>query len=156
MPVVQQADVKTISGANFTAVHTGPFSSLDSYKLDVPALNRTVQGKLFLKEFLGATGMQISMNKLPAGATVPFYHQHKDNEEVYIIVGGCGQMQIDEQVFDVEEGSVIRISTQGSRCIRNNSNEELHYICIQAKENSLVQETFEDGVRSDKRVSWPQ
>lgn len=156
MPVQQDANVKTVTGSNFTAIHTGPLSQLDSYKLEVPALNRTVRGKLFIKEFLGLTGMQISMNKLPAGAAVPFYHQHRENEECYIFVKGRGQMQIDGQVFDVEEGSIVRIATTGSRTLRNNSSEELNYICIQAKENSLNIDTFEDGIKSDQAVTWPE
>jgi mannose-6-phosphate isomerase-like protein (cupin superfamily) len=154
MPVIQDVDVKTLRGANFAAAHTGPFAQLDSYKLEVPALKRKVDGKLFLRELLGMTGMQISMNKLRAGASVPFYHQHKDNEETYIFVRGRGQMQVDGQVIDVEEGSVVRISTKGLRCLRNNSTEDLNFICIQARENSLAQDTFEDGLPSADPVIW--
>lgn len=154
MPVKQEAAVRTQQGANFTAIHTGSLSSLDSYKLEVPALNRTVRGKLFVKDFLGLTGMQISMNKLPAGREVPFYHKHKENEECYIFVGGKGQMQIDREIFDVEEGSIVRISTCGNRTLRNNGGEDLLFICIQAKENSLNQDTFDDGIRDDAPVAW--
>lgn len=155
MPVTQTADIRTRSGENFRVAHTGPLSELNSYKLEVPALNRTVSGKLFVKQFLGLTGMQISMNKLPAGAAVPFYHQHKENEEAYIFIGGNGQMQIDGETFDVEEGAIVRVSPNGSRSIRNNSKADLYFICIQAKDGSLNLETFEDGIKSDKPVEWP-
>lgn len=154
MPVLQDANVKTLTGINFAAIDVGPLAELDSYKLAVPAVNRKVRGKLFIKELLGLTGMQISMNKLPANAAVPFYHQHKENEESYIFIKGKGQMQIDGQQFDVQEGSIVRISTAGSRTLRNNSNEDLYFICIQAKENSLNIDTFEDGIKSDKEVVW--
>jgi mannose-6-phosphate isomerase-like protein (cupin superfamily) len=154
MPVHQTADIRTLNGTNFRAVHTGPFHQLDTYKLEVPGLNRTVLGKLFIKEFLGLTSMQISMNKLPAGVAVPFYHQHKQNEEAYIFTGGHGQMQIDGKTFDVSEGTIVRINPQGSRTLRNNSQDDLYYICIQAKAGSLDAETFEDGVRSDAPVTW--
>lgn len=30
-------------------------------------------------------------------------------------------MQIDNQIFDVSEGSIVRVSTAGNRCVRNNS-----------------------------------
>lgn len=154
MTITQEANVKTLTGTNFTAIDVGPLSELDSYKLEVPAVNRKVRGKLFIKELLGLTGMQISMNKLPAGAAVPFYHQHKENEESYIFIKGKGQMQIDGQIFDVQEGSIVRISTSGSRTLRNNSNEDLYFLCVQAKENSLNIDTFEDGIKSDKEVVW--
>lgn len=154
MKIIQEATVRTEAGPNFSAVYTGPFARLDAYKLEVPALNRTVKGKLFVKDFLAMTGMQISLNKLPAGAAVPFFHKHKQNEECYIFVSGHGQMQIDGEIFDVEEGTIVRIATGGSRTLRNNSSEDLHYICVQAKENSLQQETFEDGERDGATPTW--
>lgn len=154
MTVIQEANVKTLKGTNFSAIDVGPLNELDSYQLEVPAVNRKVRGKLFIKELLGLTGMQISMNKLPANAFVPFYHQHKENEESYIFIKGSGQMQIDGQVFDVQEGSIVRISTAGSRTLRNNSSEDLYFICVQAKENSLNIDTFEDGIKSNEQVTW--
>lgn len=155
MPVNQTADIRTRVGANFGAIYTGPLAQLDDYKLEMPTLKRTVRGKLFIKQFLGLSGMQISMNKLPAGAAVPFYHQHKENEEAYIFVGGSGEMQIDGEVFAVEEGTIVRISPAGSRTLRNNSDSDLYYICVQAKDGSLQSETLEDGIKSDDPVSWP-
>ena len=98
--------------------------------------------------------MRISLNKFPAGYSVPFYHAHKHNEEVYIFVGGKGQMQIDDQNIDVEEGSVVRVKTEGMRTWRNNSDQDLYSVVIQAKENSLTADTFEDGIRGEKNVSW--
>jgi mannose-6-phosphate isomerase-like protein (cupin superfamily) len=155
MAIQQDADVKIVNGTNFSAVHAGPLSQLDNYTLEVPALNRTVKGKLFIKDFLGLTGMQISMNKFPAGFSSPYCHQHKANEEVYIFIKGRGQMQVDGQTIDVEEGSIVRVATGGARSLRNTSDGELQYICIQAKENSLEADTFEDGIRLDKPVEWP-
>jgi mannose-6-phosphate isomerase-like protein (cupin superfamily) len=143
------------TGANFSAIDLGPLDKLDTYKLEVHALNREVRGKLFTRELLGFTGMQFSMNKLPGGAAVPFYHQHKENEEAYIFIGGSGEMQIDGEVFPVKEGSIVRISTAGSRTLRNTSNEPLYFLCVQAREGSLNIDTFDDGIKSDAPVVWP-
>ncbi|MDE7265152.1 MAG: cupin domain-containing protein, partial [Clostridia bacterium] len=43
-----------------------------------------------LHEALGLTGAEISVNTLPAGASVPFVHSHKQNEEIYAILEGEG------------------------------------------------------------------
>lgn len=153
--ITQTADVDVKTGKNFSAVSLGPLAQLDQYKLEVPALKREVRGKLFIKEMLAFTGMQVSFNKLPAGISVPFYHQHKENEEAYIFVGGEGQMQVDGETFPVKEGTIVRVSTEGSRCLRNNSSEPLYYLCVQARQDSLNIDTFEDGVRGDAPVSWP-
>lgn len=154
MTVEQATDVKVTRGTNFSSANIGPFSKLDAYRLEVPAFKRDVRGKLFIKEMLDFTGMQISMNKLPAGASSPFYHQHKENEEAYIFVGGTGQIQIDGQTLPVEEGTIVRINTNGSRALRNTGSGDLYYICVQAKQGSLNQDTFEDGIKSDTPVVW--
>lgn len=155
MAILQEANIKTSKGANYAAVNVGRWQNLDDYKLELPALGRKVSGKLFVREFLGMTGMQISFAKLPAGAAVPFYHAHKQNEEAYIFIGGQGQMQVDGELIEVAEGSIVRVSTQGSRTLRNTGAEPLYYICVQAKENSLTQETFQDGIPSQDPVTWP-
>ncbi|HCP95919.1 MAG TPA: cupin domain-containing protein, partial [Anaerovibrio sp.] len=36
-----------------------------------------------LHDSLQLTGAEISVNNLPAGASVPFVHYHKKNEEIY-------------------------------------------------------------------------
>jgi mannose-6-phosphate isomerase-like protein (cupin superfamily) len=152
--IKQEANVRTHSGSNFAAVHAGSFDNLDQVKLEVPSLNRTSKGKLFIKEYLGMTGMQISLNKLPAGKGLPFLHKHKQNEEAYIFIKGRGQMQIDGEIFDVEEGTVVRVATGGSRGIRSSDETDLEFICIQAKENSLSQDTFDDGIKDETVPSW--
>jgi mannose-6-phosphate isomerase-like protein (cupin superfamily) len=147
-------ELKLHKGKNFSVAHAGAFKDLHMYELVHPKLKRSVPGKLFLRDQLDMTGMQISLNKLPAGAAVPFFHKHAQNEELYVFVGGKGQMQIDDEVFEVSEGTCVRIATAGERTWRNNGTEDLYCIVIQAKENSLTQETFEDGVPSDRKVEW--
>lgn len=154
MSVNQELSLKKDSGKNFTAVHAGKFAALDQYQLPVPGGRATMTGKVFLREAIDSSSVQISLNKMPAGQSVPFYHAHKVNEEVYIFVGGKGQMQIDDQTFDVEEGSVVRIKTEGMRTWRNNSDQDLFCIVIQAKENSLTADTREDGIKGDKKITW--
>ncbi len=89
------------------------------------------------------------------GAGMPFYHKHTLNEEAYIFLKGKGQMQVDGEIIDVSEGSIVRIAPNGERTWRNNSNEPLIFIVIQMQENSLTQHTLDDGVVIEKEVSWP-
>lgn len=41
-----------------------------------------------LHETLSLTGAEVSINTLPAGASVPFVHSHKNNEEIYGVITG--------------------------------------------------------------------
>lgn len=103
------------------------------------------EGKQFVKDATGATGCEISFGSLPSGASVPFFHSHRANEENYIILSGEGRFQVDSDVFDIAEGSVIRVSTNCDRNIKCTSEQPLIYICIQAHEGSLENYTMTDA-----------
>lgn len=103
------------------------------------------EGKQFVKDATGATSCEISFGTLPTGQAVPFFHSHKDNEENYIILSGAGRFQVDDEVFDVAEGSVIRVATNCDRNLKCTSAAPMTYICIQAKEGSLGGYTMTDA-----------
>jgi mannose-6-phosphate isomerase-like protein (cupin superfamily) len=152
-----QQEIPKQEGKNYSAMHAGKFADLRQYKLQHPIItDRKVAGKLFIRDHIGLTGMQISLNSLPPGVAVPFGHMHKVNEELYIFTSGKGQIQIDGDVIDVQEGSCVRVAPGGDRTWRNNGEENLYYIVIQARENSLTQDTFDDGLPSEAPIVWPE
>lgn len=108
------------------------------------------EGKQFVKDATGATSCEISFGTLPTGAEVPFFHSHKDNEENYIILSGSGRFQVNDEAFDVDEGSVIRVSTNSDRNIKCTSAQPMTYICIQAKEGSLGNYTMSDAEMTER------
>lgn len=110
----------------------------------------TFEGKQFVKEATGATSCEISFGTLSTGQAVPFFHSHKSNEENYIILSGAGKFQINDEVFDISEGSVIRVSTGCDRNLKCTSAEPMTYICIQAKEGSLGAYTANDAEITDR------
>lgn len=110
-----------------------------------------INEKVFVKYGLGQTSCEISFGTLPPGEAVPFFHSHKSNEENYIILSGEGAFQVDDDVFPVKEGSIIRVATNCDRNIKNTSaKENLVYICIQAKEGSLESYTMTDAVITER------
>lgn len=137
-----------MNGTHFSVVEAGPFNNLLSMSKE------PVPGKYFLKNRLGLTGMEVSLNQLPEGGSIPFYHTHRENEELYLFIGGQGQFQVDGQIFDVKEGTAIRVLPQGERTLRNLGTGDLFFIVIQAQEGSLRQWVETDGVILDKPVTW--
>lgn len=134
----------------------GRFDQLDRYELAHPLLKRPAKGKVFLAGKLGLTGMEVSVNKLPAGKGVPFLHAHKTHEELYLFVKGRGQIQVDGRVLPVQEGTCVRVSPQGARALRNDSDQDLYFLCIQAREGSLGGvAAIDDGVPVPGPVEWP-
>ncbi|RHS79759.1 cupin domain-containing protein [Firmicutes bacterium AM43-11BH] len=83
---------------------------------------------------------------LPAGASVPFIHSHKNNEEIYVIIAGKGKAIIDNEEINLTTGDWLRISPAGKRQFFASKDSELTYICIQVKENSLEGFTTDDGI----------
>lgn len=106
---------------------------------------RGFEGKQFVKEVTGATSCEISFGTLPSGESVPFFHSHKGNEENYIILSGSGKFQVDDKVFNISEGSVVRVATGCDRNLKCTSEVPMSYICIQAREGSLVDYTMTDA-----------
>ena len=143
-------------GTNFSVAEIGAIDAWKSYTAQIKGLPGVdVPGKLFLNPILGLTGMEVSVNCLPAGAGVPFYHKHHSNEELYLFLKGRGQFQIDEKTIEIREGTVIRVSPDGERTWRNNAEEDLFYIVIQAMAFSISTEGTEDGYSVQRKVDWP-
>lgn len=109
------------------------------------------EGKQFVKDATGSTSCEISFGTLPTGASVPFFHSHKGNEENYIILSGAGKFQINDETFDIAEGSVIRVSTNCDRNLKCTSESPMTYICIQAREGSLDGYTMTDAEITERK-----
>lgn len=100
--------------------------------------------RIDLKDKLNLSACEISINTLEENANVPFVHYHKENEEIYIVLEGNGEIKLDNELIKIQKGSVIKVSPSVKRQIFANS--KLNFICIQAKQNSLNNYTFSDGV----------
>lgn len=148
-------NVKEISeDTNYTAVNLGSLDELMQYSLIHSVNKQKIEGKVYLKDVTKASGSEISFNSLAKKSEQPYFHIHNKNEETYIILKGYGFFQVDEKVFDIKEGSVIRVSPQGIRGIRNSSEETMIYMVIQSKENSLEEYTTDDGTRVPFEPKW--
>lgn len=109
------------------------------------------EGKIFIKDELKESSCEISFGTLAPGQAVPFFHSHKLNEENYIVLSGKGLFQVNDNVFPIEEGSVVRVATDCDRNIKNTSEtNRLVYICIQAKEGSLDGYTMTDAIITER------
>lgn len=99
-----------------------------------------------LHDVLALTGAEISVNELPAGASVPFVHSHKANEEIYGILEGEGKAEIDGETVSLAAGDWLRIAPAARRRFFAAEKRAIKYICIQVKENSLGAYTAADAV----------
>ena len=71
---------------------------------------QNVEGKIFLGKELGMTGAEASLQRIAAGEDAPFLHSHKTHEELYVIISGKGEYEVDGEKTAVSEGTIIRVS----------------------------------------------
>ncbi len=107
-----------------------------------------------LKDALGLTGCEVSINKMDAGTATPFVHHHQQNEETYLVLSGSGEFWLDGETIAVKEGSSVRIAPETKRSIKAGPNAPLTYICIQAASGSLKNYSRTDGVLDNGVTAW--
>lgn len=108
-------------------------------------VNVGLESRTELHDQLNLTGAEISINNLPAGASVPFIHSHKQNEEIYGILTGKGKAVIDGETIQLAQGDWVVILPQAKRRIYAAEDTGIGYVCIQVKANSLEQYTIDDA-----------
>ncbi len=145
---------KIAENQNYTAVNVGSWEDIKDHSLIHAKLGTEIKGKVFVKDPTRASGTEISFTSLPPKSELGYFHIHYKDEETYIILKGSGFYQVDDDCFPIQAGSVIRVAPAGVRSLCNTSDEEMVYICIQAKENSLEEYTTNDGERVSFTPKW--
>ena len=146
---------RTVRGTHFTCFHAGPKEDWTQFRLEPPDVPVPTRGKLFLRGLLGSAGLEVSLNVVPAGKGIPFLHRHRENDEVYVVVGGRGQFLVDGECLDVAEGSVLRLGPPAARAWRNNSDAPLYFLCLQYRADSVVPGGTLDGQGVEGNPAWP-
>ena len=142
-------------GANFTCFHAGPMEGWAQFRVGPPDVPLPARGKLFLRKLLGSAGLEMSLNVVSPGKGIPFLHRHRENDEVYVVVGGRGQFLVDGECIDVQEGSVLRLGPAAARAWRNNTDAPLYFLCLQYRADSVIEGGTVDGQKVEGKLAWP-
>ncbi|MDR0794693.1 MAG: cupin domain-containing protein [Tannerella sp.] len=145
--------VKISEGANYEAISVGRYDGLGEHIL-VLGPDVEIPGKVFIGEALGSKSVEASFQLMPPGMAVPFLHTHDQNEELYIVIKGSGEFQVDEKQFAVGEGDVVKVLPKGKRSWRNTGSEPFIMLTLQYKEGSLTQSAMVDGNILEGEVKW--
>ena len=104
------------------------------------------EGRVELHEKLALTGAEISINRLPAGAGVPFVHAHRHNEEIYGVLEGKGTAVLDGETVELTAGDWLRVAPAAKRQFSAAADSGITFVCIQVQENSLDGFTADDAI----------
>lgn len=139
--------------SDVSVFEAGPTAHWSSFRLDIAGLPG--MSKLFLKDRLGLTGMEISLNSMAPGEDMPFVHRHRDNEEVYVFLSGDGELQADGRLIPIRAGTCIRCGPAVRRSWRNSGTGPLIFLVIQAKAGSYgPTRAVEDGELVPEKPLW--
>ncbi len=77
---------------------------------------------------LGLKGVALGLIRLPAGEGYTFTHSHEKQEEVYVVIGGRGEIYIDGETLSLVRGDIVRVDAPARRALRA-GDEDLLVVC---------------------------
>lgn len=69
--------------------------------------------------------------EIPPGTSIG-YHQHKDDEEMYVVLEGRGLMTVDGETREVKAGDTILNKPFGSHGLQNHTDKDLKLLVYEA------------------------
>jgi mannose-6-phosphate isomerase-like protein (cupin superfamily) len=71
----------------------------------------------FARDELDAEQSGISYQRLAASFRMPFGHRHKEEEELYVVVGGNRRIKLDDEILELKQWDTLRIAPETMRCL---------------------------------------
>jgi uncharacterized cupin superfamily protein len=59
---------------------------------------------------LGLERSGLSYQRIPPGYRFPYGHTHREQEEVFVVVGGSGRFKLDDEIIEVTQLDAVRVS----------------------------------------------
>jgi mannose-6-phosphate isomerase-like protein (cupin superfamily) len=66
----------------------------------------------FARKYLDSAHLGISLFRYGPGVRSPMAHSHREQEEAYVVVGGSGQIRLDDEVIPLHRWDVVRVSPE--------------------------------------------
>ncbi len=92
-----------------------------------------IEENCFITELINSAEtpkFSISKARVEVGASTEA-HAVRDTDEVYYILSGSGEMEINGAIVGTAEpGDLVFIPQNAKQCIRNTGNEDLVFLCI--------------------------
>ena len=82
----------------------------------------------------------IDLTVMPPQTTIGLHSHSTDNEEIYVVLSGQGEMTVDGETIEVAAGHVIVNRPGGSHGLRNTGKEELRLVVVEAPSHESTDE----------------
>lgn len=102
----------------------------------------------FAREELGLEVSGVSYQRLEPEARVPFGHNHKEQEELYVVTAGSGRIKLDDDIVELKQWDAIRIPAGTMRSVEAGS-DGLEIVAFGAPSNGNADVEMVQGWWSD-------
>src|SRR5260370_23950857 len=75
-----------------------------------------IEGR-FARKHLDSAHLGISYFRYEPGVRAPMAHSHREQEEAYIVVNGSGRIRLDDEIYELRQWDVVRISPETVRAV---------------------------------------
>ena len=90
----------------------------------------------------------LSHFRIAPGFRTPFGHRHREQEEIYLVVGGSARVKLDDEVLELGRWDAVRIPPGTMRCLEGGS-EGAEVVAIGAPNTDNQDIDMEQGWWSD-------
>jgi mannose-6-phosphate isomerase-like protein (cupin superfamily) len=70
----------------------------------------------FARAPLGFERSGLSYQRLAPNARQPGGHRHREQEEVYVVIGGSGRVKLEDEIVELERLDAVRVAPAVARC----------------------------------------
>jgi quercetin dioxygenase-like cupin family protein len=73
-----------------------------------------IEGR-FARSHLDSQHLGISYFRYEPGVRSPMAHSHREQEEAYVVIGGSGRIRLNDEVHELRQWDVVRVSPETIR-----------------------------------------
>ena len=128
--------------------------TLKHYNLDEGSLLQP------LKSDLGLTAVGVSLSRMEPGMGYPYFHAHKEQEEIFICLEGSGTMLVGDDEITMTPGDFLRVSPDVPRAVGNRTDKPCTFLLLGALSPQKYKSAegmflIDDGIEMhDKHPDW--
>jgi quercetin dioxygenase-like cupin family protein len=64
----------------------------------------------FAREGLRSPELGVSRFTYEPGARMPWGHRHREQEEIYVVIGGSGRAKLDDEIIELRVSDALRVA----------------------------------------------
>jgi uncharacterized cupin superfamily protein len=71
----------------------------------------------FARKHLDSKHLGVSYFRYAPGYRSPMGHSHREQEEVYVVLGGSGRIKLDDEILPLRQWDVVRVAPETVRAL---------------------------------------